>query len=119
MIFTGYFGTVIEYNDVELRYEQVERFKVQYLFRWEARKVGDNNIETFAFCRAPKTSLLGSHIWYISNDSRKCSLESSYSRQLTFSGCQEDEFRRRSDTIISLSYLMNNVDNVDKCGQKK
>ena len=98
MVFTGLMGTVIQYNDDQLRYFKIviQRFRYIFLdFRWEARKYGANNIETVAFTKAPRASLLGHYPWQFNNDSKKCSLDSKYSKQLTFSGCNDDQFRRR------------------------
>ena len=78
--YLGLYGTIIEYDDINLV--------------WVAKRQRDAQVETMAMSRAPKESLLlGTYDWKIFNDSRECTIDESYSMVLTLSGCGDDQFR--------------------------
>ena len=54
-----------------------------------------------------KSLALGKNLWTISNDSRDCSEEESYSLHLTLSGCSETEFTCFDGSCISMQRRCN------------
>ena len=89
LVYRGLYGTVIEYDEE--------------IFAWIAKKQQGPQFTTEAIIRASEESqLLGSYKWIVYNDTKKCSLEETYSKIHTLSRCEKDQFRKRT-----LKYLIN------------
>ena len=79
--------------------------------QWEARQIMKPNF--LAISKASKYSLLrGSHTWTIHNDSQDCSESEIHVRNLTLTGCSENEFTCGTGACISME---KRCDSVEDC----
>ena len=86
LVYIGLYGTVIEYD--------------QETFAWIAKRQISSKTKTTAIARiSAKSLLLGSYKWMIYNDTRDCSINEAYSKILTLSGCDKNQFRNQSQNI--------------------
>ena len=79
--------------------------------------------EFLATSDAKFTSLLiGPHTWTVHNDSRSCSLASSYTTVLKLTGCSEEEFTCSDGSCVSMTSRCNGKndcsDETDEAGCK-
>ena len=114
-------------KDGELIFVSYDHNMIQYMpstSLWQATRLDKAGNYTSAVTRAPLAGMaIGTNLWTVYNDSKRCSSTSQYEVLLTLTGCSEEEFTCREGFCVAMEQRCDGVvdcrDKSDEVGCSK